>query len=310
MMNFRFINAVFFVLTASLFSCTPKIQPEIPKGQFFSVDPNTIDQISFTRFQDGKTWSGTFKRKDHEPWEITSTPDSLPILDRLANDKYLNHLLDSLTTLSNIKPTDKGTEEQLGLSPPRWLIQIGTPYNSNALQLKLGGVDTQTNAVISSINMAGVTGTQLIRGSFLGLLDHLKNFQYLRLTTLINKKAGDIFKIEISHGKSKSAAERQVNEWVKKNKNDVSTRLIPWIERLVHLQIKNFIDDPRDQEKLKTLSESTTERVDITLTNLQDQAEIWQFFKINNEVYARSKKRNDYFFHLYSEAWSTIKFTF
>ncbi|MCM0606784.1 MAG: hypothetical protein KA715_11910 [Xanthomonadaceae bacterium] len=310
MMKFRFIKAIFFVLAASLTACTPKIDPEISKGQFFSADANAIDQVTFTRLQEGKSWSASFNRKEQTPWEITSAPDSIPLLDRRANDKYLNHLVDSLTSVSNLKQADRGTDEQLGLAPPKWIIVVGTPYNSNALQLKLGGIDTQTGGVISSIDMAGVKGTHLLRGSFFGLLDHLKNFQYLRLTTLINKKPGDIFKIEIVHGKTKSSAERQVNEWIKKNKNDVSSRLIPWVERLIHLQIKNFIDDPNEQQKLKSLSNSAIEKVDITLTNLQDQAEKWQFFKINNEVYARSEQRNNLFFQIYSEAWSTVKFTF
>lgn len=302
--------ALFFVLVASFSSCTPRITPEIPKGQFFSADPQTIDQLTFTRFQDGKSWSATFRRKEGKPWEITSAPDSIPLLDKRANDKYLKHLVDTLPSLSHVKPADRGTEEQLGLSPPRWFIQAGTPYNSNALQLKIGGIDTQTHATITAVDLAGVKGILLLKGAFFGLLGHLKNFQYLRQTTLIPKNPGDIFKIEVGTGTTKKTADRQINEWIDFRKNDISKKLIPWIERLVHLQIKNFIDEEKEQQRLLQAIEKADDRAEITLINLDDHAERWQFFKIKNNVYARSVQRNNLFFQLYSESWSTVKFSF
>ena len=300
----------FLTLIASLSACTPKIDPDFPKGQFISIEPQSISEITINSYKNEKNWSATFKKQTEENWNIAEGPDSLPLLDTQTNDSFLNHLIDLIPTLSNLGNTPSGTDEQLGLDHPNWLIIVGTPRNSREIELRVGGTDTQSGGFITKVSFAGTTKTLLLQGAFFGLLDYIKGYQYLRKPTLSGFKMGDIYKIELENGKQKSQADKQVNEWLNVKQKDISESIVPWLERFMHLQIKTFIDQKNEQESLAKAALNSLEKASITLSNFEDKKEKWDFFRINKKIFVRSSSRNNLFFELHSEAWSTTKFSF
>lgn len=308
-MNFQYQVILAMAFIASSTSCTRNAmqRPEpFPTGRVFQIQASQAEKITFTRLQNGTTWSTDLVRASSERWKIQTAPDAQPLLDEEARSSFIEHLIDSVSTITNTQTAPKGSDEQLGLSRPEWMIRIYVKDPDSVIEMKIGSLDTQTSSYVSRISWNGKSEALLARGAFFGLLSHIKDFHYLRQPQLSSKKPSDVFVIDTFNGKSKAHhIERNVNEWIAPPHRDVTESVDAWLERVLNLRIYRFIDSKEEQNLLrKKLGEKAA--YSIHVKDIQQNTEKWSFFRRGKEVFATSSSRQNLFFQLHPAAFHRL----
>ena len=112
-----------FLLFLSLFcvaACTqPNNQPSFTVGSFlFNFTPQKVSKFVIARndINSESNWVAEFNRNNHSLWQISSDPDGNQLVDYSANDSFINHFFDTLTTLKAVKKAPNGHLSSFGLS--------------------------------------------------------------------------------------------------------------------------------------------------------------------------------------------------
>ena len=305
----NFILGILLIALIASSGCLPNsnTQPRVfPTGRVFFFKPESASHLTISRFQNGKTWTAEFQRSPSALWNITTAPGGGPLLDTAAHSNFLEHLMDTVSTLSIISGASKGTDEQLGLARPQWMFRI-TLQDHQTIEIIVGDQDTQTHSRITKLSLGDKSEAVLTQGAFFGLLDHVKNFNSLRLSKLSQLQADDLFEIKLLKEKKLThSIKREVSEWIAPLHRDVTEKVDAWLERLVHLQIADYIDDPKAQKEIEKKSKSGLS-LQIIVTKLDKTQEKWTFWKIQQNIYAQSDVRGSLFFKMYDDAWNGLE---
>ncbi|MFN7685830.1 MAG: hypothetical protein ACK5QT_10520 [Oligoflexia bacterium] len=259
--------------------------PEVNELSISSQDPST-----------GSRFSAHFRRQN-EKWLIQSGPEGSELLDRNANTSFINHLLDTLSTLRMSKPVEAENLpraeflSRLGLTPPSHWLRWGTANQSFELQL-----GSRADAFGSHASAQGQTF--LVEGAALKMLEYVTDFRKLRHSKLMLKTIDEVDRVEIRWQTSPPQllrAERDSGHWVGRLPRRVAPGVLApkiqsAIESLPQLEIAEF-DLPASAFKKAWLSISWMDRHDAQV-----------LIEIDTDLLARASDRPGSTFRLHESA--------
>jgi len=258
------LSVALLLAAAAFSSCSRTPAPEVfAKGSpIFSFDYTQVTELALSKDdpQTGQRFNAEFKKTGlMEPsgvrsrWEITSPPDGQALTDRLADGKFIEHLLDTLRNLRTsrvIGPTSEQAEQAgqalapLGLKPPHYWLRWKA--GEQTFEVKLG-------ARVDALSVYCETaGTLLeVEGASLRMLEYLSGFKKIRHHKLISWELDDMDQwsvklAEPSASKPSLSAERNSGDWKIKTAlnpalgRKLTARLNSWLEMLAHLEIETF----------------------------------------------------------------------
>ncbi|MGK5084055.1 hypothetical protein WDW37_12225 [Bdellovibrionota bacterium FG-1] len=234
---------------------------ELKEGAtLYSFEPEKVIDLLITKADPstGDQWTARVHRPDSKSseWEILTEGAGGPLLDRKADGLLIAHLLDSLHTTPIVHAFAGGPPESLGLAHPRfalkWRIEPTTEF-----ELKIG------NPADPDTAFAMIPGQSpfVVGGATLKILDYLTHLESLRLKTWAGFNSDDMDEIEIFHGKkTEFYAQREGTDWTNRNHKKTRADLSPWLEKLTHARVLEFIDDPLLAKNIRTAIQAHPDR--------------------------------------------------
>ena len=244
-----------FLLTAP--GCTKKDAPEHrtaphPGRTIFAFDYSSVESVTIMKNdpRSGDRWNATAEKSGEDGlWKIIST--SAAVTDLLADGSFIEHLLDTLSTITVAERAPAGPPESFGLAPPvfalRWFA------GAKVFEARLGPLlkDGKRHAVFPSGAGAGTVVT--VQGSALDMLLRLKSFDDLRQKRLATFDADDVETIEVMRAAKRIFhASRDGDIWRDASQKAMRIDVQPLLERLAHFRITAFIDDARAADSIKS----------------------------------------------------------
>lgn len=230
-----------------LLRCSQNPSP-LPPAQIPSFEPRDVETLEISK-QDpttGDRWQA-FLERDHKRWVFRSTSANLLLLDKIADDIFVNHLLDALRSLKIDGPAPHGNLESYGLDPAR--IAIRCKLKDNSFEMQFGSSVGRTSKAY--FNMSSRPGERwIVSGSALNLLGMIDQFQFLRKKTWLLTHSDDVDEIQvIQNGTLKFFAQREGEHWTDQKHRIIKKDIATLLEKFTSLQIDRFLDD---QDEAKT----------------------------------------------------------
>lgn len=251
-------------------SLTEKKNLNLQPGRIaFDFDPKKVIEITLAKTDPatGENWIGTFSNQNLI-WTISSAPAELAPIDRIANDTFINHLLDTLASLRLLENPMKGPPESMGLSPARFSLKwrtataefkflLGTPLDHNPARRFIKLEDSPP--LIAS-------------GSTLAMLDQIRSFDFLRKRTWTLLNADEVDEIELLRGgKSFFYAQREGDLWTDRAHQPIHKRAKVDVDALLTQLTGTSVDHFIDDTQKKNLIERTAFRRDYSEARLTDR---------------------------------------
>jgi hypothetical protein len=237
---FTGISLVFIIATLSNASCTPTgSAPEKtvrkPGSFLFAFDVNQVSELTVMK-RDPSAWTATLKRAGNT-WQIVEPPAGKKLLDARVDDKFVNHLLDTLRTLEFSEPAPRGSLESFGLVTPRIALRWKTPDGTQ--EIWLGNPQKDLTAYAKHGDEV-----LLVRGATLQMLEYLTSFDSLRHRILLTQDSDDIDTFEyFKEGGRVFFAQRESGTWVNEKRKPFKWDCGGFLDVLTHLRIQSFNDD-------------------------------------------------------------------
>jgi hypothetical protein len=303
----RLITLLAFTLTLSLSgcarSCSFKPEQNLPIGKpLFNFDPATATKIEIIKNDPEipgiqNHWAARAERADkNSPWLITSAPENRPLADNLADDKFLNHFIDTLRTYSASAPAPNGPPSSFGLEQPYFAIRWTAADKTH--ELRLGNIADNNHGRFSMAPSIEPDATPQIfvgEGAVITMLDYIGGFESFRNRKLLTFDADDIDIFEIFNGKRRTfSAERTGDDWKPKKGGAL-------LDAFCHLRIKRFIDYEHEIKKLRPLFASPQTMRALFKDRQNNPIELKAITKDGN-LYVTIGNRNDAIFELFPEA--------
>lgn len=251
----------------------------------FAPDQVTKLTIASLRPPDGEPWTVSIERSEDLKWRMTSEPNGLALLDRLADGTFIMHLLDTLTTLQVMETHVTATEPTLGLSPSkvslRWISE-GESY-----EILIGEEPTQSGGMFAKIGRPGENAASapviILKGAALAMAMRLESFDWIRHRRLFPLELDDIQSVEVSRNDgSMFFAQRLSGGWGNRDHQPYSEKITEWLTALIHLRIEQFIDVPAEADDPD--ASPGGERVKIRILNLENRETVLRaFWKTNQD---------------------------
>jgi len=192
----------------------------------FVFEPSQVKELTIVHNDPsgGDPWNARLER-DGRQWRIAAGPDGIPILDRLADEKLVFHLLDTLRSLMAQSWAPEGPPSGFGLDPPsialRWRETL-------SFDLELGDIARQSSQEAAeeaadphSISAQSIPGEGekiaireigryararnqaqgrilVVRGAALQMVDYLAQFVQIRHRVLLDFEPADLDEIEVA----------------------------------------------------------------------------------------------------------------
>lgn len=294
-------------LSQCILGCVKKEEaPEKPsgpeRGALFSFDYGSIDSLLLVKNDPGSSdhFSARLKKISVTPlkWEIVSDPDSGSLLDRTADDTFIAHLLDTLTTLHVIKKLPENTPaENMGLAPPRFAIGFELPEQKHELLL---GQETD-NPKGSYAKTDVYSSNFIVDGAAVGMFGYLKSFDVLRKKTVFTFSIDEVDVVHINQKRY----ERMNTSWIDSQKR-INSNLDSFLEALSHLQIQKYIDDVKTNQDLKDKVTSKPD-YEFKFEGRKFAQEKMFVKKIGHDLFAFITNRPKGVFQLFSESENHFK---
>jgi hypothetical protein len=294
----RLLRTLFFLVALSACSqrSEPKLEPLARNYRPFQFEPTEVQQLSIVKSDPstGDQWAAELRRSveanaEKGRWQIVSAP--IPILDRVANTSFIDHLLDTFRTLGVEEPAPKGPSGSFGLEPPRWAfrwqgfeLRVGNPLGA-------GGA----YALLPSRPEAYV-----VKGAALQMLGHLSEFGALRLQTLATFTADDVEEIEIRQSKRRFYVQRDGDTWTDAAHRPHKKNIPQLIETLTHWRIEKFIDNEKQAQEAETWLAGGP-AIEVTVRDLHGKATILSFSEKQGKVLGKISSRKNSVFQLYPQ---------
>jgi hypothetical protein len=319
--NFTILPVILFILAlmAPLAGCTQKSStPEtksagasqnLKKGMnLFQFDYEAVTELLLVKSDpaSGDRWSARFSRPDPKSvhWQVQSEGIGAAALDHEADGYFILHLLDTLRTLAVAQSDRPGTQESMGLAPPRYALQWKAG-NEN-FEIRLGAPGPDPGSVYAWIPNQPLFTAQ---GATLQMLDFVKDFTSLRLKTWASLTSDDVDEIELknlAHGpKPVFYAQREGADWTDRSHHSVRGDVPAWLEALTHSRVKEFIDDPSQARALRTQVEKAPLRQAV-LTDRHGKAVLLQLAWVQRgrkkQLVGLSSARPEGVFEIYPES--------
>lgn len=312
------LRIALLVATASMFACACTNQaaktatPPTPgvnlkfQAPILEFQPAEVTELYLTQNdpQLNNHWSARFARAQGGEWEIATAPDGTNFTDRLANTKFIDHLLSTLTTLVWSEKSPQGNLESVGLSDPQYELRI--LGKNRDITLRLGTL--LSDGVQRYAQIKGYEASLIVRGASLKMLEFIKSFEILRLPTILTFDGDFVDDLEVfENGKSLVYAQRNNDDWSDKNLKPVPFMISDYVEYLTHLRILNYVDQvERAHEIAKKIGKKSiwhmkfhdrkANQVDLHIGKFKD-----------GKAYAVTTDRPDVAFELFPETMARLK---
>jgi hypothetical protein len=276
---------------------TPESPPIANGKRALPFDYEAVQELTIVKSDPttGDSWTAQLKNVGPTKldWEILAGPHSLG--DRKANTPYVRHLLDTLTTLAISEEAAKGPPESYGLDKPRFAMR----WDSGEIRIGNTTGHAESFATLPTVSPGR---TYKVRGAALQMLDHLVNFEFLRLQTFSTLASDEILEIEMKSGSKSFYAQRGGDDWTdRKNKKlkSTSTRGPQFlVEQIAHARILRFVDDEEEAVKVRKALEQS-KAVTAFIGDHQNKKVVMKLSRIDKQVFATSSARGNAVFELF-----------
>lgn len=263
--------------------------PHYPQGSKpFQFKPDQVKEITIIKSDPitGDRWTAILQSKNKPGWEFTYVSDNFTFSDRKANDAFINHLLDSLQTLSITGVAPHGTLDSLGLDPPRFAITWKT--NDQQFQFQLGAFQKEG---VSAYFTTDGTYFATVSGSTLKLLSAVDSISWLRDSNWSSFSADDVDEIELKKGaRLIFYAQRDGIIWADQNHKPVKKDVESLLEQVTSAQAIQLIDDSNHLNKLNSLMK-THLLCTLTLRNRGGHELVLKVIERNKEIVGSNSDR-------------------
>ncbi len=236
------------VLAMSLMSCTHSIDTHLTGTHPFPVKPHQIMTLNVAKNDpNGATpWMASLRRvRDH--WTIESTTATPVLLDHPANDTLIEHLLDTLATVSVLRPGPQGPLAAFGLETPRFALRWTTEAGGPMQEFQVGAASKDGGEVFLTMDHHTVW---VATGSFFNILDQIDSWQSLRSPSWVSESPDDVDEVEVhglnGHGRGGSTvyAQRDGDRWNDAKHHPVRFPVDSVLQKLMTTHWKEIIDEP------------------------------------------------------------------
>lgn len=234
-------------------------------------------------------WSVTLSRSlaptPGSRWKITSAPQGKPLIDSLANETLINHVISTFQTLNVSEFAPPGSLDQMGLASPHYTlkwstsnatyqIEFGAPVGYGSAQgdssvsgkrYALASVDASATAEFSQ-SQKEKTKPLIIQGATLQMLSYVTDFTSIRERRLAPYESDQFDAIRTSNAQAIFAAERNGDEWLQRSsRKKIKAPIQDWLQSLTHLRVSEFIDEESEAVRIQKKLTRTKPLQTITL---------------------------------------------
>jgi len=295
-------NLLFLLLLLSfcVASCTRSDnQPSYSVGSFlFKFTPQKVSNFVIIRndIDTESNWVAEFNKNANSLWQVSSAPFGKQLVDQNANDSFINHFFDTLTTLKAVEKAPNGLLSSFGLSPPQFAIKWQTQEKQHELHLGFGSSDSHASAYAKIANDPS-SQVFIVKGASLAMLKRINQFEDLRKIRLETIDEDQVYKVEVYKKEELIfTAKRVSGQWANaKNityKDEHSKNITHWLKKLTHLRVSQFIDSKgRSKNLFSTVNNQAAYK--ITFTNRKGEliAKLSLAY-LNNQLIGISSKRH------------------
>ena len=254
----------------------------------FSFEPTEVIDLTLAKFdsESGNSWVMTLHKED-SLWKISSAPSDQSLLDRIADETFIHHLLDTLQSV-HLHPNPKsGPMESFGLKPPRYALKWSTLSKEFKIQVGISSPGLGYFVTLDGTSISVGTGAAF------GLLERVLSFRDLRKQTWTILKPDDIDEIELLKNKAPHFyAQRDGDTWTDRKHRPVRINVSTVLSQLTSTRPENFVDDPiRAQELRKYIL--SKESLEVRLTNRFGKTHSLKLSQREKSVYGINTTRPD-----------------
>lgn len=283
-------------------TATPPITLSDTENRPFNFNPDEAYEITLAKAdpQSGDYWMSSFKRNKNT-WEIASPPSDLLIYDRLADDGFLNHLLDAFRGIEIQSKAPNGHLESFELSPPRFSVQWKTPFKS--YEFRLGSLMNQSHY----FSIDGKT-VLIGKGSAFKMLNLIESFEGLRKLKWSQFTSDDADEIEIGPANTpKHYAQREGDHWTDRKHKPLPHPIAALLTTLTSAKALRIIDHPNEIRSLKKKSRVLSQ-YEVKLTDRRKRQAHYQLLRDSNGIlYGLNSTRPSALFVLESQLLHSFK---
>jgi hypothetical protein len=217
-------------------------------------------------------WTAVLTRNANEQWRITSPPADQEMGDRMADEVFINHLLDALQQVQLEKEAPNGALETFGLSSPIFSVRWKTSDQEAKLYV---GHPLKGKATY----YLSLDGKKIWEGSGSGLrmLYMIDSFQKLRRRAWSLFTSDDVDEIEFfRQGRRVFYAQREGNSWTNRRHSAYSAPIDQLIDAVTGAVAIAFID---------RVSISKHALFEVRLTDRHGKTEIYQLRKAGTNLH-------------------------
>jgi hypothetical protein len=221
----------------------------LPGRLAFDFNPKSVEEITLAKTDPitGDTWLATFANKN-SLWTIVAAPANTSLIDRIANDVFINHLIDTLAALRLQDNPMTGPPQAMGLRPSRFSVKWRTP--TAEFKFFLGAlVGDHSGRRYISLDDSKV---DIAAGSSLAMLDQIDSFQFLRNRTWTLLNADDVDEIELLRGgKPFFYAQREGESWTDRAHRPIQRDVNALLSKLTATPLESFVDDATQKAQIE-----------------------------------------------------------
>jgi hypothetical protein len=297
-------------------------EPEIPVGKpAYSFDWKKTNSLTIAKADPatGDHWMarvGRIQEKpesffENDPWEIQAYSENTVLSDRLANRILIEHFLDTLSTFraETAVDADESSDKvrsSYGLNPPRYSIQWQAwDLPSQKMRTYQVEISPETTTQAGHETYGSFPPSRKIykvEGATIPMLGYIKDFLTLRQSQLSPLSSDDVDEIVVEGGGGKLYAQRDGDRWADEKHHPWKKEFGPFLDRLTHLRIKNFIDSENEAVPLKQKIERST-TMKVTVKDRYGKPTVFRFARMaDHRVVADVSSRGQAVFELFPDA--------
>lgn len=236
----------------------------------------------------GESWNARYA-KTGERWHIQSATQAL-LTDTLADAKLINHLLDTLRTLTIEDNQVSGPSDNLGLASPDFSLEWRS--EGKTFSLEVGTQDLSTSTAYVRFPHADRDQVFLVKGAAVQMLDHFRTFAETREKRLVGLDLDDVAGVS-----NPIHAQRLSGGWGDLKNKPYSDRFGEWLDAFLHLRVQAFLEESDPEIKTAKRALSKPKWI-IELIDQGDQKTKIEVARVGNRLYAQNRSRNEAIFEL------------
>lgn len=302
------LNHALFTLLVLFVSCKSSTEQKYTLGArpFHQLRVENITAFDLSRNDPtlNQNWFLHFiKEKNH--WVISSTMGTPAIKDNAANDHFINHLLDAITSTQIEEETPNGPLGAFRLDPPTYALKMISP-EANYI-LKIG--DPNPNRPQTFFALLTESKPWMISTPAVSLLNSIKNWNSLRKPSITFESPDDIDEITvIKNKKTIFYTQRDGDLWTDEFHHPVQASVEQSLKQLLSHSSSNLIERPETVSHLQRLMKSNpAESYEIKLSGPFIEPIQLILFKAHGKSYLHYSRRSQVYFEISDQLLKNMK---